>query len=586
LLNFPGYAILQGHSINVTVIDIHRLNSSMRRFLPFPVWLYAFIVATLLSVPYLAGAANTPEGWLYSGAAVVPGGFMVDYNSHMAKMRQGVRGEWDYHLLFTHEAHPGLTGVQSFYIALGALAYVAGLSLQVVYHLARFVLTIVMILVLWRFVSCFFARDAERWTAMLFATLVTGVGWILYFFAPLLPTPPAPIEFWLMDAYNLTGAFYMPHFSAAIVLQMLAVMALMDFLAAPGVRPAPRMAWLTLLLVLLVLIQPYVVLLTFPLTGLLVLYDLRQHWRRGVLRPHLWQYFWLVFPAGIHGGLAIWQFLLLRSDPVWVNFTAQNITLSPSPDYYALGYLPFLIPIVYFAFSSRRSAATGNIPVSDLTVHTAPLIVPGLWVIIVAVLLYAPLPTQRRYLLGVQTPLAILATAGWSYLITSVKPHLRPMVAIPYFVLAGVALLLMLTGNLLGMTPAATPAAFYSPDELAGYAWLRENASPDALVLTTLDGEGKGSGGRLVAMTGMRVYLGHWIETADFLDKVDIIRQFYQPETEDAWRRDLLQSTGVQYVWYDDYARAFGTWSPEQADYLEAVFSSETVTLYRVERDE
>src|SRR5215475_3820664 len=122
----------------------------MKRF-PRSVWLFALVLAFVTSLPYIVGYISTPQGWRYSGALALPSGTEVDYNSHLAKMWQGSRGEWDYHLLFTSEPHPGLPLVQGFYVALGALAHVTPFSLALIYQLARFLLTVGVALAIWVF---------------------------------------------------------------------------------------------------------------------------------------------------------------------------------------------------------------------------------------------------------------------------------------------------------------------------------------------------------------------------------------------------------------------------------------------------
>src|SRR5262249_42488593 len=141
---------------------------------PRSVWLFAVFLAVITSLPYIVGVVSTPDGWQYSGAPSVPIGVAVDYNSHLAKMWQGSRGEWDYRLLFTHESHRGIFPVQGFYVALGALADVTPFSLPLVYHIARFALTLCMVLAIWTFVCRFFDKASERWLALLFAAIVGG----------------------------------------------------------------------------------------------------------------------------------------------------------------------------------------------------------------------------------------------------------------------------------------------------------------------------------------------------------------------------------------------------------------------------
>jgi hypothetical protein len=545
----------------------------MRRF-PARLWLFALLLASVTSLPYLTGYLNTPPGWVYSGAPGVPTGTQVDFNSHMAKMWQGMRGQWDYQLLFTHEDHPGIPLVQGFYVALGSLAGITPFSLPLIYHIARFILTAGMVLAIWAFASYLFEKTSERWLATLFATIVGGWSWLLLFISPQMTQQVSPIEFWLSDAFNLLGALYMPHFAAAIILQIVIVLSYEKWIRLPNTDMGLEgVRWRSLVILTLALaaesiVQPYVILLLAPLLVILTAYHVfsakRFSWQQAL---------WLLIPLGIHALIVAYQYLTISADPVWAKFTDQNQTLSPLVTYYLLGYLPFIIPIVLGARRFMLDTADDR------------WWLPILWVGLVAVLLYAPFPTQRRYLLGVQTPLAALAAYGWTKgVLPRLMPRRRPLVTILYFALASVALIRIIGENANAMaTPLLNERLFYQPDELLGYAWLqRETTGRGDVVLTTFDTTGQGSGGRLVAATGQRVFIGHWFETVDFENKVAQVRRFYDPATTDDWRREFLNDIGAVYVWYDDYARATGDWNPSTASYLEAAFTSDTVTIYRV----
>lgn len=551
----------------------------MKRF-PARVWLFALLLAGITSLPYAVGLLIAPEGWVYSGAPAAPTGTQVDFNSHMAKMWQGRRGQWDYRLLFTHEDHIGIPLVQGFYVALGSLASVTPFSLPLVYHTARFLLTTGMALAIWAFASYFFEQPGERWLATLFATIAGGWSWLLLFISPVMTQQVSPIEFWLSDAFNLLGALYMPHFAAAIILQIVVILSFETWARTPMHGGEPNgtnvkrlvnqrpLIILTLALAAESIVQPYVILLLTPLLVILTAYHVLSA-RRLSLRQALW----LTIPLGIHAALIVYQYATMSADPVWANFTDQNKTLSPLATYYLLGYLPFIIPIMFGARAFILDAADDR------------WWLPILWVSLVAVLLYAPFPTQRRYLLGVQTPLAMMAAYGWARgVLPRLRPRRRALLTIVYVALASMALLGIIGANVAAMAnPARNKLVFYQPDELLAYTWLqRESTGRNDAVLTTFDATGQGSGGRLVATTGQRVFIGHWFETADFENKAAQVRYFYDTATSDDWRREFLNDTGIVYIWYDEYARAAGDWNPATADYLEAVFASDTVTIYRV----
>jgi hypothetical protein len=140
--------------------------------------------------------------------------------------------------------------------------------------------------------------------------------------------------------------------------------------------------------------------------------------------------------------------------------------------------------------------------------------------------------------------------------------------------------MMLLTLNIAGLNPQTHPEAYVNADEQQAAAWIRENMPQDAHILTVLDGAGQGSGGRIVWLTGRTVYLGHWIETTNFGNKVQAMMDFYSAQNSDAARQVFLQDNAIDVIWYDQAARLMGSWSPADADFLAPVFTSDTVTLY------
>jgi hypothetical protein len=540
-------------------------NQPWWRAAPWPVWAFGLLLAVLVTLPTVAGMARTPDGWVFTGAPAVPGGMQWDYNVQVARMWQGYEPTGSlFKLPVTHEDHRAIPLVQGFYVALGVIGRVLPVGIPALYHAARFALALGLAPALWVFSGRFFEDRAGRWLGVLFGTVVGGWSWILLALAPDMTANVSPIEFWLTDAFNLLGALYLPHFTAAIILQIAAVLLADTWIVRGG---AGRLLGLTLALAALSLIQPYIVPLMAALVGGMALLALIE--RRLTVRRALW----LALPFGVHGGLSLYQFLAMRSDPIWRSFVEQNQTLSPAPIYYLTGYLPFLLPIALGALRSGRGAFGRR------------FFIPALWVITVVVLLYLPLPTQRRYLMGVQTPLGMLAARGWICgVLTRLAPRRRPLVTTVYLMFGSIALLLMLVGNIRASSPAETPALYLSPDERAALAWLDEHAGRDELVLTTSNGSYPGSGGMLASMAGRRVYVGHWIETADFGNKLDTLERFYDSNTSDAWRREFLDEIGARLIWYDADARALGAWNPADAPYLTPGFTSDDVTVFLVDR--
>lgn len=528
------------------------------RRVPLDVWLWALGLACLTSLPYVIAYLSVPAGGDYTGALVQPFGVAVDYNSHMAKLWQGQSGQWAYQLLFTAEAHRGLPLVQGFYVLLGALS---PLDIRLSFHLARFGLCIGVVLALWalirRATADLPAEQAPqmRRLGLFMGTLMTGWGWVLWLLAPQLSREIAPIEVWLSDAYSFLGVLLMPHFSAAIILQIVGVLALDKALGRAVSRR--EIGLHSLLWGVLMLIQPYAVLLFAPL---LLLMGWRL-WHTQGLMP-----LWLLAPVATMGLVSGGQVLMMQGDAVWQSFSAQNITASPPPIYYILGYAPFILPIL----GSGR-ALWRRMHQQSLWWALAA------WIVLVLVLVYAPVQTQRRYLLGVQTPLAILSAYAWLTLQMRFPRPLK-LAFLPYAAAGLIAPLFILIGNSLSLSRAEDASVFISADEQTAYAWVRASTPATALFLTTFDPQAQGNGGKLVAMTGRRVTLGHWIETADFIHKYQQVQAFYgQMNAEE--QTAFLRAAQVNYVWYDASVQALGEL---RSPALKAVYMTPSLLIYEV----
>jgi hypothetical protein len=88
------------------------------------VLLWSILIVGLTCLPYLYACRVTPDDMQFTGLLSNP----IDGNSYLAKMRQGARGSWLFHLPYTSEDHEGAF-VYTYYPFLGRLSALLGLPL-------------------------------------------------------------------------------------------------------------------------------------------------------------------------------------------------------------------------------------------------------------------------------------------------------------------------------------------------------------------------------------------------------------------------------------------------------------------------
>jgi hypothetical protein len=507
------------------------------------VWLWALSIVGLTCLPYLLAWRLAPSGTQYTGLLINH----FDGESYYAKMQQGARGDWLFHLAFTPEPHDGAF-VFTFYLALGHLSAAVGLPLPLVYHLARAAAGMFLLLIAYRFIAHFFDRIPTRQTAFLLLSLSAGFGWLM---APL----GFPIaDLWVAEGFTFLSILANPHFPLAIGLMLLISLSVLD-LAGKPLHPT-RLAGAAGLGLLLAIVQPFAV--PVILTVLAVYLGLVTWQRRAPPKPAI-----LVTGAAAIGSapIMLYDLYVYRTNPALAAWSAQNLTPSLPPWDYALGYgLVLLLALGGIVVTARRRKRT------DIFLLA--------WVGSALVLLYVPFALQRRFIIGLHVPLTILATLGLEQIIwPKLQVQRRGLftdLLVGFTALTNVFVPLV---SVVGVAQGRPPLAM-TADEAAACAWLRNHTAWTDTVLAPPD-----AGLFIPAWAGNRVVYGHPFETIDTETKLAEVTDFFSAATPSAERRALLERYEVRYVL---------SFTPESGSLLEALGLTVTwqqgnAALYRVE---
>lgn len=510
------------------------------------IWI-ALLVLLLVSLPYGIAALAGGEEHVFGGFLLNP----QDGNSYLAKMYQGWRGDLRFTLAFS--ADPGQGGyLFLFYLFLGHLARWTGLSLILTFHLARLLGAGLMLLALWRFLTVTLAGERWRLWAFTFASLGLGLGWLVFAFGALTS------DFWVAEAYPFLSAYANPHFALGLAL-------LLWLLTLPGLYcPKPLPHWLSGwkaggAAFLLSALSPFGVVVALAVLAGLLLWELIAHLvssrrqsglrlsmaRSALALPVCHQLIHRLIWVSLCGlPLLLYDFWIARIDPQLAAWDAQNLTLTPP----AWDVLLALSPALLLALPGAWRVLRYGEPAARLLI---------VWALIGAVLIYAPLGLQRRFLMGLYAPLTALAGYGLESLAARFSLRLARWAAILALGLALPTSLLILLVGLFG-AQTRDPALYLTRGEAQALAWLESSTSSNALVLAAPE-----TGLLIPARTGRRVLYGHPYETVNAEAEEKQVTAFFQSDLPSP--SVFLEQRQVDYIFYGPRECSLGP-LPEQID--------------------
>lgn len=510
-------------------------------------WVLLASLAVLLfaSLPILYAWSQADTDHVFTGFVYNT----EDSNSYIAKMRLGARGAWLFYLVYTPEEHEGAL-VYTFYLLLGKIAAGLGLPFVLIYHLARALLGLGLLLTVYAFVARFTPDVVTRRVAWVLVAIGSGLGWLLTILGATHWLGNLPLDFWVPEAYAFLVLYSLPHLALAEALLLWAILWTLYAFENRELRwclyaglAAFFMAWI---------LPFYAGVLAAALGAYLLALFIRR-------RRIPWQEASLTALTGL-GALppVVYSVWIFTTNDAFATWAAQNRILSPHPLHYLLGFALLLLPAVWGALQAIRQ-------------REEHWLLPVAWTLIVPLLLYIPFNLQRRMIAAVQVPLALLAAVGLLAWFRS-----KRLALVAYIAVASLSNLLLIAGSLGPIHQQTTP--IYRPGaEVSALEWLGARAKPDERVLASFK-----TGNIVPVWTDLRVFAGHGPETLHNNKKKDDIHHFFQPETSDDWRQALLCDFGIDYVFYGPYERDLGDWHPDEAPYLITLYNEQGRTIYQV----
>ena len=475
-----------------------------------------------------------------------------DYAVHIAAMEAGRQGEWAYQFRFTTEPHRPAY-VRLFYIVLGHLSRWLALAPEITFQSARWLLGFIALFTLYRLMQQIFPTPYWARVAFLLAALGSGLGWLQLIFN-WMSSKITPIDFWLIDDYVFFSLSVFPHFAFVTAGMCVALSLWLDFLKRPQWT---NVAWIGLTSILVQFVNP----IAFATVDVsLVGATLFSWWHHQKIRKEDMGALLAIAMAQIP--MLAYSFLVLNNDPLWSQFTAQNQTLSPAPDYYLWGFglfWPFAILGAVVAFRTKSNALGAAI----------------FWVISGFLLAYAPVEIQRRFLQNITIPLGILATTGLMELFEARAAQSPGQMRWKKSLVLLIIFLTSISSIQLSLGRTAYlrtyPDDFYYSASLDDAAkWFRENAHYNDFILASEE-----TSQVLAQKAGMRAYAGHEMETLEYKTKLLKVEAFFRGDLAE------LASGPIKWVVYGPFERKLSPSFPIPGN-LELVYDIEDLQIYQV----
>jgi hypothetical protein len=400
------------------------------------------------------------------------------------------------------------------------------------------------------------SRTRVRYSLWLYV-MSAGLGWLVYvlktggdLFGSGGASGSADLN--LPEAIAFRSVFSQVHFSVGVILVCGVIMLFFNAL----IKRRMSLALLAGVLVsLLAVVHPYMVFVVCAVAGVATVASPWLTDKRDETPVSFYSTARVAgtFACGTLPGCAYAGYLN-RSNEVLREWLRVTDTYSPPPWEYALGFgIVGLLGVAGFRLMWNRRLPYGRLLL--------------MWALAQAALLYAPLSIQRRFIEGLQLPLAIAASVALFWIARRAFKGRNARRAFLQVAARGVA------------SGSTDPRRYLDADVVTTLDWLRTHSDPEAVLFSSYL-----TGNIAPSMTGLRVFLGHYAQTLRSDEKGSQVTAFYTNAISDQIARRLFAEHRVRFVIYGPFERGISS-AFVAPDWLKLVHRVGDVELFEVSEE-
>lgn len=494
----------------------------------------------LISLPILIGQLKSDEEVIYGGLFFNP----IDGYSYFAKMQQGYAGEWTFQLPYSGQENEEVF-LFTFYIVLGHITRILGLSIPLVFHLFRIGIAILFFLSLEPLLKNFFRQENIFYKGA-YVTLLFGggLGWIYFL------TGDLPIDFWVSEAFVFLSAIANPHFILTFLIMSWLLNSIFD-----NHFGSKAIVINIVLGIILVNISPFAALVIGFVQVIYILLD------RGNIKGKIGNLFAYGLPVVI---FALYQYYSIQHDPILKLWDEQNVTSTPGILNLIFGFSPMLVGVIILLFIHYKKGTKIPTKVTLLII----------WLLFSFLMSYFPFNLQRRFLVGIFLPLSIVFWYLLNIYVANGKNNKKNFVPSLIISISLFSNLLILFGSVNALRNQ-DPIFFIEKNLVDTVDWMNNNIQQDSVVLTTVD-----SGLIVPALGNFRVVYGHPFESINAEVAEEFVNKFWSNKMMVEETDAFFKANNVDYILCE-----FDTTiqnCPEITNNFEIIFKSDDMALFQV----
>ncbi len=533
-------------------------NKSITRHLAIIICLLLFFT----SLPYLYLWWRTPAGQNYSFVTYINPTDTYVYYDYIKQAQLG-------RVVFTnyYTAESDWAGiVRPFWLIVGWWGKLIGAGPVLTFHLARIILIILFVGVIYKVMQVFIRDDSQIIFALYFFFFTLGFGWVYLLIKPNFwlsePWFNAPFGLVAPDAFPFSAMVSSPHFIASWIL-LVGGISLYFYLWDKNKQDIYKWFLTGVIFAFLFSMHPFYVVTVYSLLLLLLIWGTLKFKNKKIV----WQQF--VVTGAVSLLFVVYYFLVGFID--WSIWVKANQNFLPSPIWY-LTLLSFG-PIIFLAI-------VGSVLLFRQKQINSRIIFLLIWFVVGGLLIYFPVSWQRRLAEGWYFPLVLLSAFVWYWLQKKSKSILFGVLFALVFFLFSFGSIVVIGFNKYIREGEGAGYLYYDNSAKQAGEWLKNSTPANSVILTNDDD----LFAKLPFWSDRKIFFAHLVETIFSHAKFNQLVWFFGSDKADDKKYSFLLANNIDFIVFNQDKGELSRFNPFNKKFLKPVWQQGNLIIFAVNK--